>query len=223
MQRGSVLPLLLVLILILTVGVGVFYIQFYRTDTTSEAAVAIVPIKTKTLSSPSPAKQVSSIESLGLSFEVPEGFSLKEETEEEYFKRAFGNIRKNFSGYVLYSPAEFAESFYIVADGENNLDKSILTVWAFQNPESLDPKAFYNKYWYYPFVWGDFSAKKNNIAPESIELIDGKEGQFGVVDFREEKPKFIYLPLNDKNLMLQIQYPNGSLTAKEILRSFKFE
>lgn len=220
MQRGSVLPLFLVMVLVLTVGVGVFFNRFSRTDTTSEAAV---PIQISPLVSPSPKSQSMFDDKLGLNFDIPSGFSLKKETEEEYFKRANGPIRKNFNYYVLYNPAEFLEAFYIIPDSENNLDKAILTVWVFQNPEGLDAGRFYDKYWYYPFVWGEFSAAKNKIAPEDIELIDSKEGRFGVVDYREGKPEFIYLQLKDKNLMLQIQFPSENLTAKEILKSFRFE
>jgi len=221
MQRGSVLPIILVLILVLSVGVGAFFVQYSRTDMTSEAAVQVV--KPEATPSAKPDYQEIIDEVIGLTFKMPLNFNLVTETEEEYFKRANGQIRKNFNYYVLYNPAEFAEAFYVLPEAENNLDKAVLTVWVFQNPENLDAEKFYGKYWYYPFVWGDFTAAKNKIAPESIELVDGKEGQFGVVDYRDGKPKFMYLPIRDKNLMLQIQYPDGNLTAKEILQSFKFK
>lgn len=212
MQRGSVLPLLLIFGLVLAIGVGVFYSQ------------AATPMSVRIIPSPSPKSQAIFDELTGLKFEIPKGFNLKKETESEYFKRAFGDIRKNFNYYVLYTPAEFSEAFYVVADSENDLDKAILTVWVFKNPENQDAKSFYAKYWYYPFVWGDFTAAKNKIAPESIELISGKEGAYGIVDYRDGKPKFIYLPLRDKNLMLQIHLNSGgNLTGQDILRSFQFE
>lgn len=170
-----------------------------------------------------PESKLTNDDLLGLSFELPTGHKVIKETEEEYSKRANGQIRKNFNYYVLYNPAEFVEAFYVLPDSENNPDKAILAVWVFENPEDLDPGKFYGRYWYYPFVWGDFTARKNEIAPGDIELIDAKEGRFGVVDYREGKPKFIYLPLGGKGLMLQIQYPDGNSTAKEILKSFKFE
>jgi hypothetical protein len=98
-----------------------------------------------------------------------------------------------------------------------------MTVWVFKNPDNLDAVKFFEKYWYYPFVWGDFTSIRNEIAPKDIELIGGKEGQFGIVGYRDGKPKMIYLPLKEKNLMAQIQFPGDNVEAKEILRSFKFE
>lgn len=221
MQRGSVLPLLLVTGLVLAIGAGVFFIQFSRTSTVSEAAK---PFSPRAIPSVSPQSLAAADDILGLKFEVPPGFKLVRETEEEYFKRAFGNIRKNFNTFILYPPAEFSKAFYVLTGAENNLDKAILTVWVFQNPENLSPKAFYDKYWYYPFVWGDFTSARNNIAPESIEIIGGKEGEYGIVDYREGRPKYIYLPLGDKDLMMQIQLPTeNNLTGQEILKSFRFE
>lgn len=218
MQRGSVLPLLLIIVVALLSLVGVF---FYSQATVSKQ-ISLQTVRVSPL--PSPTSRSISNEALGLNFEIPLKYSLKKETEKEYFKRAFGDIRKNFTGYILYPPAEFTEAFYIIADGETNLDKSTLTVWAFKNPDDLTPEGFYKKYWYYPFIWGEFSGGKEKIAPVEIELIGGKEGKSGVVDFRDGKPKFIYLPLWDKKLMLQIQFPTeDNLTAKKILESFKFE
>lgn len=219
MQRGAVLPLILVIILLVLLGgAGVYYYQAKLSNLKgNDVPPGVIYQK------PSPTSEMVSIESLGLKFGLPAGYKVVKETEKEYFMRANGQIRKNFNYYVLYNPAEFAEAFYVTADSEKNLDKAILTVWVFQNPEDLDPEKFYEKYWYYPFVWGDFTARKNEITPKDIELIGGKEGKFGVVGYRDEKPKFIYLPLRGKNLMIQIQLPDGNLTAKEILQSFKFE
>lgn len=222
MQRGSVLPLLLIFVLVAAIGVGVYFNQHSKTSTTSEAAA---PLKSLQIIPSSSPKDLTILDDMtGLKFEVPSGLTVKRETEAEYFKRAFGNIRKNFNYYVLYNPAEFAEAFYVMPSSETNLDKALLTAWVFQNPDNMDAKAFYSKYWYYPFVWGDFTAAKNSIAPESIEIIGGKEGFYGMVDYREGTPKFIYIPLKDKNLMMQINLPSeGNLTGQDILRSFKFE
>lgn len=222
MQRGSVLPLLLIFGLVIAIGIGVFFIQFSRTNTSSEASILLQ--SSKIMPSPSPKNQAVFDEFTGLKFEISEGFSVKRETEEEYFTRALGNSRKNFTGYVLYPPAEFTEAFYIISDAEKNLDKAVIAVWVFQNSEALTPKAFYDKYWYYPFVWGDFTGRKVEIAPETAEVVGGKEGLSGIVSYREGKPKYIYLPLIDKKLMMQIQLPTvGNAIGQGILRSFKFE
>lgn len=217
MQRGSVLPLVLISVLAISLAGVLYFLKPWGSNSSKPSLPIVKP-------SPSPYKQEITDDLLGLKFEIPQKFSLKKETEEEYFKRAFGNTRKNFSSYVLYPPAKFTEAFYIVPVSENNLDNALLTVWVFQNPDNLDANAFYAKYWYYPFVWGDFTGRKNQIAPESVELIVGKEGSYGVVDYREGKPKFIYLPLRDKSLMLQIHLKSeGNLIGQEILQSFRFE
>src|SRR3989344_5252124 len=220
MQRGSALPLLLVALFLLGAGLAGFFLANSNQPKVPESD----QIKVNEISPPaSPKAANSSDDLLGLSFEIPSGYKMIKETEEEYFKRANGQIRKNFNYYVLYNPAEFAEAFYVLAGSENNPDKAILTVWVFQNPEDLDPEKFYGKYWYYPFVWGEFSSAKNKIAPVDLELVGGKESKFGVVDYRDNKPKFSYLPLRDKKLMMQIQYPDDNPVAEDILRSFKFE
>lgn len=219
MQRGSVLPLVLFLICLLVLSAaGFIYFRFLSSKTPDNDTQTTVASPTA-----NSEDQVMRDSLLGLKFEIPIKYSVKKETEEEYFKRAYGNIRKNFGSYVLYSPAEFAEAFYIISDSENNLDKATVTVWVFKNPEGLDAKEFYDKFWYYPFVWGDFTQAKSEISPANTELINGREVLSGVVGYRDGKPKYIYLPLMDKELMMQIQFKNEDLIAKEIVQSFRFE
>jgi hypothetical protein len=110
-----------------------------------------------------------------------------------------------------------------LSESEKNPDKAELSVWVFKNPDNLNAQKFYEKYWYFPFVWGDFTQRKNEIAPGDIELIGEKEGNFGIIGYREGKPEIVYLPLKDKNLMMQIQFPSENVKAREILKSFKFE
>lgn len=224
MQRGSVLPLLMILVVLLLLGGGAAYFLLYSKQKPA-AVVETVPLKNSVLASPSPGSSTQTVSNdlLSLKFDLPKGYSLVKESEEEYFKRANGDIRKNFNGYIFYPPAEFADSFYVLLESEKNPDKAELSVWVFKNPDNLNAQKFYEKYWYYPFVWGDFTQRKYEIAPEDIELIGGKEGNFGIIGYREGKPEMVYLPLKDKNLMMQIQFPSENVKAREILKSFKFE
>ncbi len=224
MQRGSVLPLLMILVVLLLLGGGAAYF-FLHSKPKPAALVETASIKNSISASPSPDVSVQTVSNdlLSLKFDLPKGYSLVKESEEEYFKRANGDIRKNFNGYIFYPPAEFADSFYILPESEKNPDKAELSVWVFKNPDNLNAQKFYEKYWYYPFVWGDFTQRKNEIAPGDIELIGGKEGNFGIIGYREGKPEIVYLPLKDKNLMMQIQFPSENVKAREILKSFKFE
>lgn len=227
MQRGSVLPLLLIIGVIISIGVGFFYYRYYSPVDLKHPPELTNEYDLGQVASPMPSEttQIQVVDDLlGLHIILPKGYLLKKETEEEYFKRANGQIRKNFASYIQYSPAEFVKSFYILAEPETNPDKAVVSLWAFKNPDNLSPEDFYKEYWYYPFVWGDFTAAKNKIAPQFIESVGGKEGKFGVVDYRPGKPKFIYLPLENKNLMLQIQLPTEATdSSQEILNSFKFE
>lgn len=221
MQRGSVLPIILILIVLAGLGIGVYFLQNSRTNTISEASSPVQKAFSKP--SASPQDETVNIENIGLSLKLSTGFDFIEESEEKYFKRANGNIRKNFNYYVQYDPAGFSESFYIVPEGETDLDKAILSAVVFENPDNLDPMQFYKEYWYYPFVWGDYTSRRNDIDPENPETIGGKTGGSGVVGYRPGKPRFIYLPLPDKNLMMQIQLPTeNNQTGGEILQSFTF-
>lgn len=221
MQRGFVLPILLIVVLLLSLGVGVYFLQNSRTNTKSEASS---PTVNKPLPSVSFHNQTINIEDAALSFQLPPGFNFIKETEDEYFKRANGDIRQNFHYYIEYDPVGFSDSFYIVQRGETDLDKAILAAVIYENPGNLDPMQFYEKYWYYPFVWGDFTSRRNEISPETSEIIGGKTGGSGIVTYREGSPKFIYLPLPEKNLMLQIHLPTeNNPTGQDILKSFTFK
>lgn len=222
MQRGSVLPLLLVVILFALLAFAGYY---YFASSSPSPAPSITPLNTVIKPSPTPeALQTVSSEILGLKFELPKGFKLIKESEVEYFKRANGDIRKNFTYYIQYQPAEFAEAFYVLPESENNPDKAVLSAWVFKNPDNFDPRKFYDEYWYYPFVWGEFSSDRNKITPTAVELIGGREAGAAIVDYRPGKPKFFYLPFESKNLMLQIQIPTeGDQVGRKILETFKFE
>lgn len=217
MQKGFAQTLILVFILLILGSIAGYWLFF------SKQPQAVIQKQTKSLVSSTNENikpEVYKDGQLGLEVEVPEGFSLEKESETEYFKRANGDTRKNFTYYVQYPPAEFAGSFYVIKKGETDLGKAALSLVAFKNPDSLDPKSFYNRYWYYPFIWGEFSSiEKPKIAPEKIELIEGREAGSAVVDFREDKPKFIYLPYGDKGLMLQIHLPSGNPESENILKT----
>ncbi len=154
----------------------------------------------------------------GFTIKVPESFEVKEESEAEYFKRAYGDIRKNFTYYVQYPPAEFVNSYYFLRKGESDPENAALAVVVYKNPDNLTPEAFYKKYWYYPFVWGEFNeSEKSKISPKNIELINGREAGTAIVNYRDANPKFIYLPSGSKNLIFQLHLPTENNKAGEDL------
>lgn len=156
---------------------------------------------------------------LGFQFEYGgKDLTAKEDTEEESDKRGNGNFRKNFKGYIRYEPGEFLGAV-VVLDKDGNFDTNPLTIWVFDNPDGLDIDSWYKKYWYYPFVWGDFTHKgKVELAPKDEATISGQMGKSGVVDYKEDKPKFVYVSKDQKMYLFRIIGESGD----KILPSFKF-
>lgn len=224
MQKGSALiPLtLFVAVIALAIFSGWYYINNQPKE---EVLQTPVTVKQKQTPLSSPKSSVYEDTEIGFKVSIPDGFEAKEESEEEYFKRAFGDIRKNFTYYVQYSPPEFVQSYYFLKKGESDPENAALAVVVYRNPENLAPEAFYNKYWYYPFVWGEFNTgEKSKIAPKNIELISGKEAGTSIVHYRDANPKFIYLPVGSKNLMFQLHLPTENNKAGEdILKAIILE
>ena len=226
MQKGSAPILIVLLVVISSLGIfGYWYISSTQTPDTQDELIpptrqsmpAIAP-------STEPSPTIYTDPSLGFKTKIPQGFNVREETEEEYFKRANGQIRDNFTSYVQYPPPMFTKSLYVIKESDKDLGNAVLSIVVYENPENLSPEKFYNKYWYYPFIWGEFGGDKSLISPKEIEKVGGTEAGSAVVNFRESKPKFIYLPLEDKKQMLQIHLPSeNNQPGEDILKSLVFE
>ncbi len=220
MQKGFASTLFLVLILLIASSLAGYWFLIRETNPPAPTKVISPAITPKVEDRPQTSLYKNP--DLGVEFTLPEGLIVKTETETEYFKRANGNIRNNFTYYVQYSPAEFASSLYVINQDEKDLDKAVFSLLVFQNPENLTPQAFYNRYWYYPFIWGEFATgEKNKISPKNIKLISGVEAGSATIDFRPGNPEFIYLPVGKKDQMIQIHFPSQNPQANEILGSFQ--
>lgn len=154
-------------------------------------------------------------ESLGFRFSVPDSYWVIEESEEQFHTRSNGNMRKNFASTLFYQPAGFVSSLYLV-NSDNGQDTAALSIWVFENPDSLNAEAFYKKYWYYPFIWGDFTYAKNKIAPTEKIMIDEATASASIVDYQPNSPQFIYLPKGDKMYLFKV------IDTDQVLKSFKF-
>lgn len=222
MQKGSALiPLTLFLAVIaLAIVSGWYYVNNQPPLESSNQAPQM-----STTPAENPEPKVYENENLALSFKYPQGYKVVEESESEYFKRANGDTRKNFTYYVQYPPAEFIGSAYILKAGENDLDNAALSILAFKNPDNLSATDFYSRYWYYPFVWGEFStSEKAKVAPKNVELISGKEGYSSVVKYRDAEPKFIYIPIKGEGVIYQIHLPTeNNKDGEELLKSLVIE
>jgi len=127
-------------------------------------------------------------------------------------------FRKNFKGYVTYEPGKVL-GIVAVLDKANSYDTNPFTLWVFDNPNDLSIDEWYKNYWYYPFVWGDFTYKgKFELAPNTEATISGQMARSGVIDYQPGKPKFVYLSKDKKMYLFRIIGEDGN----KILSSFNF-
>lgn len=207
MQKGSVLPLVLVLSLVVA---GAF---FYLNGQQIKAPL------------PSPSQDFLNISKnrsyqntkLGFEFEYPSNIEVVEDSEEKFNERGHGNFRKNFTYYVTYQPAEVL-GIVVSLDESKSYDKAPLTLWVFDNSDNLTIEKWYNNFWYYPFVWGDYTLRRNEVAPINEATISGQMAKSGIVDYQPGTPKFVYLSNNGKMYLFRIIGEEGD----KIFESFKF-
>ncbi|MDP3974312.1 MAG: hypothetical protein Q8P92_05775 [Candidatus Daviesbacteria bacterium] len=171
---------------------------------------------------PPPDKQKDSLETytnkdLGFKFEYSKkNLVVKEDSEEEFNKRGNGEFRKNFTAYVAYPPADNLGAV-VVLEKEDNFETNPFTLWVFNNPNKLDIEQFYENYWYYPFVWGDYTARRDDVAPKGEATISGQLAQYGIVTYQPGSPKFIYLASSEKMYLFRIIGEEG----EKILQTVK--
>lgn len=206
MQKGFAALLLLIAVLVIG-GVGAY---IYLNQTSSKD----IPFQ------PSDQKETLKIyqnEKLGFQFEYNNKiFKVQEDSEDEFNKRGNGDFRKNFTYYVTYQPAEVL-GIVVVLDESNSYETNPLTIWVFNNPNNLTIEKWYLNFWYYPFVWGDYTERRNNVAPINEATISGQIAKSGVVDYQPSSPRFIYLSRNDKMYLFRIIGQVGN----QILSTFK--
>lgn len=141
---------------------------------------------------------------LGFSLQIPNGYELVNETEQEFFERNKTDYRKNFKYYVTYEPPVVTKILTLKGHSENLAslwDSAHFSLWIFDNPENITIEAWYDKYWYYPFLWGQFN------PPDKIKIAPTKEGV--VADYSPGKPKFVYVQNKDKMFLMRILGDTG--------------
>lgn len=209
MQKGAAQIFLIALaaIVILT---GVFY--FYQTLNKDDLQIS------PQANSPTETINTHTDQDLGFKLSYPSEMILKTDTEEEFNQRGNGDFRKNFTYYVTYPPAKVLETLSVL-DETGSFDKNPFTVWVFDNPDNLTIDRWYKDYWYYPFVWGDYTyTGKFTLAPKDEATISGQMAKSGIIDYAAGKPKFVYLSKEKKMYLFRIIGEDGD----KILKSFKF-
>src|SRR3989344_2325193 len=212
MQKGFA-PLFVVLFgIILIVGVIVGGSFYFKAKTPEKTA----SVKQTPSSPVEPTEQELIYKTFLFEFSIPKGYSVQIDTEEDFYNRSKGDFRKNFTNYIGYPPPKFVDAYALV-DSSKDFENSPFVIWIFNNPENFTAEKWFDEYWYYPFVWGDFTQRREAIAP----VKDIQIGKYGIVTYRPASPKFIYLPLNGKMYMFRILSNNEDL-EKQVLDSFKF-
>lgn len=166
-----------------------------------------------------PAPQTYTNQKLGLTFQYPNtGFQIKEDSEEEYNKRGNGNFRKNFTGYVAYEPGKVLGAV-VVLDKDQDFEANPFSIWVFDNSDNLTADQWFDKYWYYPFLWGVFDwTSKGHIAPDQEATISGQTTKYKIVSYQPGLPKYLYLSNQGRMYLLRLIGEAGD----QVLSSFEF-
>lgn len=212
-QAGFIGILVLVGLLIITLVFGYLYLNKlnFSPATTLQSSQTL---------DQSPQFQTYTNRKLGfeLKFSI-KNLIIKEDSEEEFNNRSKGNFRKNFKGYIGYEPSIVLGAVAVLRK-EDSFDKSPLTIWVFENPDNLEAETWYKKFWYYPFLWGDFDNTKEKIKPSMEANVSGKLAKYGMVTYMPGKPKFVYLSDNGKMFLFRVL--TESSMGDQILSTFKF-
>lgn len=218
MQKGFAQLLLLAIFAIALLAAGGVYFFIFKPQSSEQTLFPVnYPMDASVKPKGEEVKQSKTYRNqlLGFEFTVPDGYLVKEETEEEFHKRSNGEMRQNFNYYVKYEPAEFVTSLYVL-NKDNDYENAPLSLWVFENPDNLNAAAFYKRYWYYPFIWGDYTFAREKIAPTLDFKIAEATGSLGIAAFKPNSPKFIYLPREGKMYLFK------AVGNANILDSFKF-
>ena len=208
MQRGSaqILSLLIGVVVILAGA----YFYFNKSNNPQDSVSPLSNIVSNV--------NIYTNNNLGFEFEYPKTLTAQDDSEEEINKRGNGDYRKNFKGYIFYEPGKFLGAS-VVLGKESNYEESPFTVWVFDNPDNLSIDSWDKKYWYYPFVWGDFTSRRESVAPVNDATVSGQLAKYGIVTYQPGKPKFVYLSNNNNKMYLfRIIGEEGD----KILGTFKF-
>ena len=210
MQKGTA-PLFIIIAGLLVIGlIGVFALGLTKSPVTE------FPLK---ITTPAPVSLTYQNQNLGFEFRYSvKGFTAKEDSEEEFNKRGNGDFRKNFKGYVGYEPGKSLGAA-VVLDKANSFNNSPFAVWVFDNPGNLTVDGWFDKYWYYPYLWGVFDwTSKGHVAPDKEATISGTPAKYKIVVYQPGQPKFVYISKDKKMYLIRAIGESGD----KILSTFKF-
>lgn len=212
MQRGSAQLVLIILILGVASATGSYlYLNL------SKSKPNISPV-----SSAGEVRQVSGDQThsdeLNFQFDYAKDLKVIQDSEEEFNKRGSGDFRKNFRGYVGYEPGKSLGAVAVL-DDTRSYETNPFSIWVFDNPNNLTVEAWFDKYWYYPFLWGVFDyTSKGHVRLDQEATISGKVAKYKTVSYQPGSPKYVYIPNDKKMYLLRVIGESG----EKILSTFNF-
>lgn len=226
MQKGSAQLLLILAAGIIIVGSIFYYVSnklvyYQSTKANLQQGSKISPINESQVKQSKSAEN-NSLEylkpDLGFKFKFSKNLKVLEDSEEEFNKRGNGNFRKNFKDYVGYEPGEFLGAV-VVLDETKSYSSNPFSLWVFNNQDNLTVEKWFDKYWYYPFLWGVFDyTSKGHITPDTEATISGQLAIEKTVSYQNSSPKYLYVSKNQKMYLFRIIGETGD----KILSTFIF-
>ncbi len=164
---------------------------------------------------------------IGFSLKFLSTYAIIPDSEEDFSKRNSADFRKNFTGYVGYEPPQILEALMIVPVGATKpgqFDRVPFSIWVFNNPDDLSINQWFQRYWYYPFLWGVFSEPdKSHVLPTDSAPIDNHPAKSVVVAYQPNSPQFLYTASGDKMFLIKlIKSDVTDPIPGQILGSLKF-
>lgn len=209
MQKGSALLFVILVGLVLAVIVGGYvYLNKLRSNPQSQITSQV-------------SNTDKTYHNTALNFEfryVGKDLSVKEDSEEGFNKRGNGDFRKNFKGYVQYEPGTFLGAV-VVLGKDNSYDTNPFTLWVFADPDDITIDKWFDKYWYYPFLWGVFDFEsKGHVTLDKEATVSGVMAKYKIVSYQPGSPKYVYISKGKKMYLFRIIGAAG----EKVLSTFKF-
>lgn len=209
MQKGTVQLLLILATAIIILG-GVYFYQGTKRNN--------LPQISRLTSSAEVKFNDYSNTNLEFAFKYAKDLIAKVDSEENFNKRGNGDFRKNFTGYVGYEPGKVLGAV-VVLSKDQNYDTNPFSVWVFDNTDNLTIDSWFNKYWYYPYLWGVFDwVSKGHVTPDTEATISGRLAKSKIVSYQPGKPKFVYISNDNKMYLFRMIGESGD----KILSTFSF-
>ncbi|OGE31840.1 hypothetical protein A2631_01795 [Candidatus Daviesbacteria bacterium RIFCSPHIGHO2_01_FULL_44_29] len=201
------LPKVLIAIVVVALT-GIFIFKIFSQPPSSPI------LNSSTINNSGPKFQTYNSDQMGISFDYDPAYQVTEDTEQAYSIRGNGDFRKNFTGYVRYEPPMFVAAVALTNKG--SIDDAPLTIWEFDNPENISIDNWYKKYWYYPFMWGEFSSdRKSEVEPKLEASVSGHLTAGNVVSYQDKSPVYTYISAENKMYLIRrFTKPEDKLATK---------